>query len=268
MSQFGLRKDRSQPFNHRMWLERQTFRRQEEWKASMNNMFIARSTFGPLLTAKSIRALPYSEYKTAVGAFKAGGQKYQTWKNTHMTTTSSSSTVSLFPGPPVRPSTRGLIQSSSLPALVPPAKARASSAAPIKPRRPQQVDHSLEMYREGHGMGDGHYTMGYRFDGVVDEVGANDTHPPTMEEIEQAHDLVRDQVQMRWPTMRKAFRMVDWDKDGKVSKLEFLRVMMMLNLTQIREVTMKRLAELMDTNNDDHIDYNEWCTHLMKEDAH
>ena len=124
---------------------------------------------------------------------------------------------------------------------------------PQTPREWEHVDHALEMWREGNAMGGGRgelgsYSAGYRFDGKVDAVGENDGGaPPTREEIEQAHDTIRGYISTRWDVFRKAFLALDEDRSGHVSKLEFLRILMMGNLP-IREKVMSALAEMADTN--------------------
>jgi len=143
----------------------------------------------------------------------------------------------------------------------------------VHPPAYQHVDHALEMFREGHAIGD--HTAdnltglrgGYRFDGEVAAIGAGDHAPVTAAELEIAHDLIREKVKMRWGELKNAFRTVDEDKSGAVTKLEFLRVLMLFNLTQIREKTAMRLAQIMDTNRDDKIDYAEFCRHLQLNDA-
>jgi len=133
------------------------------------------------------------------------------------------------------------------------------------------VDHSLEMWRTGKAMGGGRgehgsYSSGYRFDGKVDRIGETDTSVPTMEEVERAHDAIRHYANTRWKTFRKAFNDLDTDRSGKVTKLEFLRILMHSNLP-IRENTMAVLADIYDTNNNNVIDFNEFSMALVKGDA-
>lgn len=136
------------------------------------------------------------------------------------------------------------------------------------------VDHSLEMWRSGHAMGRGgnvghshHYDKGYKFDGKVDNIGEGDTDsPPTMAEIERAHDQIRDYATTRWATFRKGFNNLDVDRSGKVSKVELLRLLMHANLP-IREKVMSALADLYDTNQNGLIDFSEFSMALSQGDA-
>jgi len=124
----------------------------------------------------------------------------------------------------------------------------------------KHVDHALEAFRQGSAMG------GYTFDGVVDKIGAGDDAPVTDEELERAHDIIREKVTTRFSTFRRAFRMIDEDRSGKVSEYEYLRVCMMLNLSNIREKVVRKLGKICDKDGDG-IEYDEFCELMMAEDA-
>ena len=131
----------------------------------------------------------------------------------------------------------------------------------------EHVDHSLEMWRNREAMGGGAgYTIGYRFDGKVDAAGAFDTIPITEFELESAHDAIRQKLKDRFATFRRAFQAIDEDRDGKVTKIEALRVLMMLNLTTVREKVMNKLCDIMDQDGNG-VDYNEFCNWIMADDA-
>ena len=51
-----------------------------------------------------------------------------------------------------------------------------------------------------------------------------------------------------------------------MTKIEALRMLMMLNLKHVREKVMNKLCDIMDRNGDG-IDYEEFCKWLMAEDA-
>jgi len=120
------------------------------------------------------------------------------------------------------------------------------------------------MWRSGQAAG-----ANRRYDGKVDAIGHGDNDPPpTKDEMERAHDQIRNYAMTRWDTFRKAFRNLDEDQSGSVTKMEFLRVLMMANL-QIREKTVAALVEMYDKNKNGEIDYNEFCAQFMnKEDVH
>ena len=83
------------------------------------------------------------------------------------------------------------------------------------------VDHSLEMFRTGVGAGAGAgYGPGYRFDGTVDNAGAGDRAPITEKEVEEAHDMIREKLQTRFTSFREAFKVIDENRSGRVSKTE------------------------------------------------
>jgi Ca2+-binding EF-hand superfamily protein len=138
------------------------------------------------------------------------------------------------------------------------------------------VDHSLEMFRTGVGAGAGAGRVnakdGYRFDGDVAEAGkdgfrANDNSPVTNDELEHAHRTIRQKIKTRFKTFRDGFRLIDEDGNGKVNKVEALRMLMIFNLTTVREKALVKLVDLMDINGDG-IDYNEFTKWLMSESVH
>jgi len=152
-------------------------------------------------------------------------------------------------------------------------QANAFAPTEVPKQGSKHVDHSLEMWRAGHAMGGsvghhGSYSHGYRYDGKIDHIGEGDTDgAPTVQEMERAHDAIRDYAHTRWGNFRKAFNALDEDRSGKVSKLEFLRILMHANLP-IREKTMEALANLYDTNHNGMIDYKEFSHALTHHDAH
>jgi len=135
------------------------------------------------------------------------------------------------------------------------------------------IDHALEMFREGVAMGDGsrgrdNLLTGYRFDGKVDEVSERDGDVEiTTTELEQAHDIIRSHLSTRFATFRRAFLMMDEDRSGKVTTLEFMRALMMLHLTNVREKVLKRLVFIADSDEDGYVEFHEFCDLMMAEDA-
>jgi len=95
---------------------------------------------------------------------------------------------------------------------------------------------------------------------------AADNSPVTDEELELAHDMIRDRLSTRFATFRRAFRMLDADGSGKCERNECLRMLMLLNLSNIRQAVMVKLAEICDANGDG-VGYDEFCDLLMAEDA-
>jgi len=294
-----------------MWVSRSRSRIEEDWRAG--HATIAKQTFGPRLSFERLSALPFDSYKSGVRAFEGGGEPFNLFRSSSRPLTIASASRSSLRHEHDRPTklepktgARHMISSHSLPALsalpskaqqppdatpmrtalfkAPPGTAGAGRVKhpvvmgpvhtpTVHPPAYQHVDHALEMFREGHAIGD--HTAdnltglrgGYRFDGEVADIGAGDHAPVTAAELEIAHDLIREKVKMRWGELKNAFRTVDEDKSGAVTKLEFLRVLMLFNLTQIREKTAMRLAQIMDRNRDDKIDYAEFCRHLQFNDA-
>ena len=83
------------------------------------------------------------------------------------------------------------------------------------------VDHSLEMFRNNLGAGGGAgYSKGYQFDGQVEAAGSGDTAPVTERELEEAHDVIREKLQARFTSFRKAFKEIDENRSGRVTKTE------------------------------------------------
>ena len=94
----------------------------------------------------------------------------------------------------------------------------------------------------------------------------DDNLPVTDAELEMAHDMIREKVANRYGTFRKAFRQLDADGSGKCDRNEVLRLLMVLNMTNIRPAVMHKLAEICDTDGDG-VEYDEFCDLLMAEDA-
>ena len=139
------------------------------------------------------------------------------------------------------------------------------------------VDHALEMFRTGQGMGGGDGYRGnmrdggYRFDGHVAAVGsdghdAKNTAAVSSEELKQVHNLLREKIKTRFSTFRKGFRQVDENNSGRVTKTEALRMLMMFNMTNVREAVVAKLCDIMDRDGNG-IEYDEFCDWLMAEDA-
>lgn len=132
------------------------------------------------------------------------------------------------------------------------------------------------MFRTGVGAGAGagriNAADGYRFDGDVAEAGndgyrANDKSDVSKSELEHAHRTIRQHLKTRFKTFREGFRMIDEDGNGKVSKVEALRMLMIFNLTTVREKAIVKLVDLMDINGDG-VDYNEFSKWLMSDSVH
>lgn len=87
------------------------------------------------------------------------------------------------------------------------------------------------------------------------KVGEGDTGPVTERELEVAHDMIREKLVARFASFRKAFRAVDEDNSGRVSKIEALRMLMMMNPT-VREKVLGQLVNLMDKDGNG-VDYDE-----------
>lgn len=87
------------------------------------------------------------------------------------------------------------------------------------------------------------------------------------EELEQAHDLIRSHLSTRFSTFRRAFLMLDEDHSGKLTQLEMMRVLMMLNLHNVREKVLKRLAFIADKDEDGSVEFHEFCDLMMAEHA-
>lgn len=69
----------------------------------------------------------------------------------------------------------------------------------------------------------------YAFDGHVADMGAGDTKPVSDDEIERAHDTIREHVVTRFGTMARCFREVDEDHSGFVDRTEALRCASMIS---------------------------------------
>ena len=73
-------------------------------------------------------------------------------------------------------------------------------------------------------------------------------------------------MQDRFSTFRRAFQEIDENRNGKVTKIEALRILMMLNLTNVREKVMNKLCDIMDKDGDG-VEYDEFCEWIMANDA-
>lgn len=107
----------------------------------------------------------------------------------------------------------------------------------------------------------------HRFDGKVDAVGASDSAPVTDAELEEAHRLIKDHLNMRFGTFHKAFLTLDEDHSGSLTVLEFARVLMVFNLTQVREKVLARLAHLADLDEDGYVAFDEFSKLIMANHA-
>jgi len=121
------------------------------------------------------------------------------------------------------------------------------------------VDHALEMFRTGSNAG------AYSFDGDVAGVGAGDSAPVTLEELERAHDMIREKMTVKFGNMAKAFQAIDEDRSGKVTKAEALRLLMLLNLPQIREKVLNEIGDIVDADGDG-IEFKEFCAMMVSDD--
>ena len=93
-------------------------------------------------------------------------------------------------------------------------------------------DAELQHWLEGN-----HMDMGK--DGVV-----------TDKEVALAHALLRDHVGKRFGELVRAFRMVDEDKSGKLSRREMLRVLMIFNMHTTPARVFDRLMDFCDDSGD------------------
>jgi len=85
-------------------------------------------------------------------------------------------------------------------------------------------------------------------------------------ELETAHDMIRNKIDTKFGSLRKAFRAIDEDGTGKVGKGEMMRLLMILNLnTQIREEVVAAICEIVDADGDG-VEYDEFAAMMMSDD--
>ena len=87
-----------------------------------------------------------------------------------------------------------------------------------------------------------------------------------MEEVEKAHDIIRNLMNTRFSSLRKMFQMVDEDRSGKVTRVEMLRLLMSFNLSGIREKVIDKICEIIDKDGDG-VEYDEFCRLMMANDV-
>ena len=274
-------------FDREQWLARTVSRRHDEWKEKHAAELIRIS---PMMMQKLRQGrLATPDYQNAIHAYRKNDGAFTTWLNTNVKRRDPAvnpyKNDSFYQYTYTPKAYRSPTKKS--PAKLPPltmghasagggttaSPAAAASGAPLKRTfsdvtevhyeedNGSHVDHSLEMFRTGVGAGGGagHASVkGYRFDGDVAKVGAGDPKPVSAEEIEAAHDIIRDKLKGRFATFRRAFREIDENNSGRVTKLEALRMLMMLNLTNVREKVMAKLCDVMDPNGNG-VEYEEFC---------
>merc|ERR1719453_1520823 len=79
------------------------------------------------------------------------------------------------------------------------------------------------------------------------------------DDLVEALSTIRTAVSTRFAELRRAFRLIDEDKSGKLSTREMRRLLMLFNLTQIKESTFDKIVEMADVNHDGLIDFEEFC---------
>lgn len=240
-------------FDREQWLARSKARREQEYKTA--NSFIFQQALignkGPnrtsRMTVQNIAKLPYTDFVDAVRAFNVGGMQYHRWKVEH--SVRPSSLVGAFP--------TARRSATALPMSLPPLGGTMSAHA-LHGRG--HLDQELEFWRSGHAAGSIN-----PYDGVIDAPGHNDSSRVTEVEMQSAHDQIADKAGEKWATFQKAFRQLDANSSGKVDKSEFIRILMYLNLSGVREKVLMALADAVDTNRNGLIDYNEFCRLLTRE---
>lgn len=130
------------------------------------------------------------------------------------------------------------------------------------------------MFRTGVGAGAGAGRIngeGYRFDGEVADVGkdgyrAGDNSPVSPAELEATHALIRDLFKTRFKSFRHAYRVLDENHSGRINKIEALRMLLIFNLSDVREKAVAKLVELMDSTGKG-IQFHDFCRWMMSEKA-
>jgi len=85
-------------------------------------------------------------------------------------------------------------------------------------------------------------------------------------ELETAHDMIRNKIDTKFGSLRKAFRAIDEDGTGKVGKGEMMRLLVILNLnTQIREEVVAAICDIVDADGDG-VEYDEFAAMMMSDD--
>lgn len=185
------RSPRGPSFGREQWLARNEARRTGEWTS--NHMQTLQAISPRLMHHFRQGRLGLREFEEAVAVNKRGGQEYTAWaeKNIRRRDPCFNPYTGKYSNPPTfnvsfRPpgsSPRRIASPRQLTPLhqLPPAPAMPKQDVPWFMLEPEDapmggdghhVDHSLEMWRNGEGMGGGGgYVAGYRFDGDVAAVG-------------------------------------------------------------------------------------------------
>jgi len=259
---------RGTPFDRGMWVARSRERLERDWIEKHAAEFPPRVLMPHV---KRIEDLSFAEYFHAVDAVRKGGAHYSTWKHDYSrsraSTSQSSRNLHKSPGTPIS----GIVpRAPSVAPILAPPPAFAPAVAPstftptaaASPTPSAHVDHNLEMFREGHAAGGR-----YEFDGDVVAVGDEDDSPVTDQELEKAHDAIRDLMNNKFSTFRKAFRELDEDRSGSIKPIELYRALMMFNLYHVRGKTLMKLAKIADKDGDGHVNFREFCDLMSSDDV-
>ena len=99
-----------------------------------------------------------------------------------------------------------------------------------------------------------------------------DLVPPTRQEIYDAHRFITETMKNRFKTLTRAFRLIDEDHTGYISRQEFRHAIELLNLNILRKPVLEAMISLIDERDDGgaeagkEIHYNEFAKYMSADD--
>jgi Ca2+-binding EF-hand superfamily protein len=96
------------------------------------------------------------------------------------------------------------------------------------------------------------------------DLGAATSEPATLEELKAYTNKLSDMVNAKYSVLRKAFRTMDEDKDGKLSRDELVMGVqnfgLPIPLSHIHEI----FDHVMDQDENGNVDFNEFCSAMQE----
>ena len=90
----------------------------------------------------------------------------------------------------------------------------------------------------------------------------------TQAEMDGYVNILRDKVDTKYKTMQRMFRAMDEDKSGFLSKEELVNAIQHFNLPFPLNHVIQTVDEMLDTNHDGQLSYDEFCSVLRTADHH
>lgn len=93
------------------------------------------------------------------------------------------------------------------------------------------------------------------------------SRPVSPDELRHAQKLINDKLTTRFSTLQRAFKTMDADRSGSISRAELEFTLEVFNLQDIRKATVDRLFSLIDYDGNGEFDFQEFCRVLTAPDV-